>query len=236
MRSLLQALARFAAPVLLLAAAFVLVYFGNALPPSLAGLKVYGPYIVLGAGAALATAFNRGRALIVLVTLVLAYGAQQLWLQQGLSAPGARGVYAALAVFVPINAALAAVLPERGVLNRHGVLRLAVVAVEAGIAACFIAAGGARAVGWVWQKFFPVPFGVGSLPQAGIATIIACLIVAVAAAFVSRSAVSAGCAGAIIAFTVAAHVPTASYTFSIFTMAAGMMMVVAVLHDAVRNR
>jgi diguanylate cyclase (GGDEF)-like protein len=37
-----------------------------------------------------------------------------------------------------------------------------------------------------------------------------------------------------VAFAVAAHVPAASYTFSIFTIAAGLMVTIAVLHDAFR--
>ena len=57
------------------------------------------------------------------------------------------------------------------------------------------------------------------------------LVVSMAAAFASRSAVSASCAGAIVAFAVAAHVPTASLTFSIFIAAAELMIVIAILQD-----
>lgn len=219
---------------MLLAAGFVVVYLGDIFPPSLAGLKVYGPYIVLGAGAALAIAFNRGRVLIALVTLALAYAARQLWLQHGLAASGARGVYLALAVFVPVNLGLLSVLPERGALSRRAAAWLAVFAVESGIAAWLAADGGAGAVAWAWQRFLPFRLGIGSLPQAGVTAILVSLIVASAAAVISRSAVSASCAGAIVAFTVAAHVPTASYTFSIFTMAAGLMLVCALPSDTLR--
>jgi hypothetical protein len=234
MRTLFELLARFAAPVVLLAAAFAAVYFGDVLPPSLAGPKAYGPYIVLAAGAALAIAFGRGRALFALITLVIACGAQQHWLQGGLAAPGARAVYAALAVFVPSNLALFAALPERGVFTRHGALRLALIAVEAALAAWVVLAGLAQVVDWAWRRFLPFPFGIGALPQAGAVTTLLAVIVALGAAFASRSATAASCAGAIVAFAVAVHVPTASYTFSIFTAAAALMLTVGLLHDTFR--
>jgi diguanylate cyclase (GGDEF)-like protein len=231
MRVLPQLIVRFAAPVVLLGAAFVAVFFGDALPPSLAGLKAYGPYIVFAVGAPLVIAFNRGRALIALVTLVVAYAAQQFWLQQGLVTPTARAVYVALAVFVPLNLALLSLLRERGTFNRHGALRLAVIALEIAIAAWVVARGRTDVVAWAWQKFSPVTFGIGALPQAGLAAIALSLIVSLAAAFVSRSAISTSCAGAIVAFAVGAHVPAASYTFSTFIAAAELMVAVAVLHD-----
>ena len=69
---------------------------------------------MLAGGAGIALVFRRGRALFALVTLLLAYGAQQIWLQQGLVTPVARAVYLLLTIFVPVNLALLAALPERG--------------------------------------------------------------------------------------------------------------------------
>ncbi|HXF66384.1 MAG TPA: GGDEF domain-containing protein [Burkholderiales bacterium] len=235
MKALLQAAARFIAPAALLAAAFVLVLFGAALPPSLAGLEVYGPYILFAAGAGLAIGFNRGRALLALVTLLAAYEAQQSWLQAGLATPAARAVYLALVVFVPANLAAFAVLPERGTFNRHGALRLAAIVAEVAFTAWLAGAGRIELVDWAYRRFLdPAPFSLGRIPQLGIAVTALALIVAVAAALVTRSAVAAGCAGAIVAFAIAAHVPTASLTFSIFIAAAEIMLAIAVLQDTFR--
>lgn len=235
MRALLQAVARFLAPAALLAAAFALVLSGAALPPSLAGLESYGPYILFVVGAALAIGFNRGRALLALVTLVIAYEAQQSWLQTGLATPAARTVYLALVVFAPANLAALALLPERGTFNRHGALRLAVIVAEVAFTAWLAAAGRVELVDWAYRKFLdPAPFSLGRIPQLGIAVSALALIVAVTAALVTRSAVSAGCAGAIVAFAVAVHVPTASFTSSIFTAAAETMLAIGVLQDAFR--
>jgi len=235
MRALLRTLAPFSVPAALLAAAFAFVFYSAALPASLAGLKVYGPYIVFALGATLATVFNRGRAVFALLALVIAYAAQQAWLRQGLDAFPARVVYAGLTVLVPAFLALLAVLPERGTFNRHGVVRLSVIVALAAFTAWVVAAGQSEIADWAYQKFLdPAPFSAGRIPQLGIAVIAAGVLAAMAAALIARSAVAAGLAGAIIAFAIAAHVPTASLTFSIFTMAAELMVAIAVLQDSFR--
>jgi GGDEF domain-containing protein len=235
MRALLRAFALFAVPVALLAAAFFLVFHGDALPPSLAGLKTYGPYIVFAIGAVLAAAFNRGRAVLALVVLIVAYTVQQTWLQQALDVPKARAVYAALVILVPLNLALLALLPERGLFNRHGLLRLAAIGAQAALVAWVVAAGATGIIDLAYQRFLePPPFTVGHIPQAGIASIGLALVASMAAGLITRSAISTGLAGTIVAFTVAAHVPSAPVTFSIFTSAAGLMVTIAVLQDTFR--
>jgi len=232
MHSLLKLLGLFVFPAAILIAAFVFVFFGSALPPALDSLKSYGPYIGFAIGAALAVAFNRGRALLALVTLVAAYQAQQVWLAAGVTTPVARAVYLALTVFVPVNLGLAAVLSERGVFNRQGVLWLALIAVEIGVTAGVIVSGRTGITDWAAQKFLdPAPFAIGGIPQAGIVAVVSGLVVSLASALFSRSAISAGCAGAVVAFAVAAHVPTASLTFAVFTSAGALMLAIAILQD-----
>jgi diguanylate cyclase (GGDEF)-like protein len=231
----LRPLSLFVLPAALIAAAFGLVFYSTALPESLAGLRVYGPYIVFAAGAALAAAFNRGRALFAVLVLCAAYGAQQLWLQQALDTHSARAIYLALALFVPIDLALLALLPERGIFNRHGAWRLGFLLLQVALAAWMAGAGAAGIVDWAFQKFLdPAPFSAGRLPQLGIALIVFGVLCAMAAALMTRSAVAAALAGAIVAFAVAAHVPNASVTFAAFTAVAGLMVTIAVLQDTFR--
>ena len=58
------------APAVILAAAALAVWGGPSLPASLSGLRTLGPYAVLALGVALALRFNRGRALILLGSLL----------------------------------------------------------------------------------------------------------------------------------------------------------------------
>jgi len=235
MYGLARAFALFTIPVLLLAAAFALVFFSDSLPPSLAGLKVYGPYIVFVIGAVLAAAFNRGRAVLALLVLIIAYAAHQSWLQQGLGAPPARAVYAALVIFVPLNLALFALLRERGLFNRHGGLRLGAMGIQAAVIFWVMAAGGTGVVDWAYRQFLqPQPFTIGHVPQIGIVCIGVALAMTIGGALVTRSATSASLAGAIVAFTVAAHVPAAPITFALFILSAELMVTIAVLQDTFR--
>ncbi len=234
-RFLLRALAHFAVPAAILGAAFILVLYNSALPPSLVVLQVYGPYLMFAIGMALATAFNRGRAVLALLVLAIGYAALQAWLQQGLEGPVARAVYAGLAVFVPLDLALLALLPERGTFNRYGALRLAVIAAQAAFVSWVAAAGEIGVIDWAYQRFLdPAPIGLGRIPQLGIAVTGLGLVITAAVGLATGSAISASLAGAIVAFAVAAHVPTASVTQSTFISAAQLMVAIAVLQDTFR--
>jgi diguanylate cyclase (GGDEF)-like protein len=190
---------------------------------------------VFAAGAALAAAFNRGRAFFAVLVLAVAYAAQQLWLQQPFVSTEARGVYLALVLFVPLDLALLAALPERGILNQHGAWRAGVIGLQIAVAAWLASAGGAAALDWGYQKFIdPPPFTAGRIPQLGLALIVLGVVCAMAAALVTRSAVAAALGGAIAAFAIGAHVPNASVTYAAFTAMAGLMVTIAVLQDTFR--
>jgi len=235
MRALLRTLALLVVPIAILAAGFALVFYSSALPRSLAGFTIYSPHIMFALGIALAVGYGRGRAVLALVILAAAYASRQWWLQEGLDTFYARAVYAALTIFVPLDLALLSVLPERGSFNRHGALRYGVLLVQVALTAWVIAAGRADLVDLAHQKFLdPAPFSAGRIPQLGIALIGLGLLITMATALVTRSAVSAALAGAIVAFAIAAHVPTASLTFSVFIAMAELMVTVAVLQDTFR--
>jgi diguanylate cyclase (GGDEF)-like protein len=232
---LFRALALFTVPIALLAGAFALVFYSGALPASLSGLKDYGPYIMFSIGTTLALAFNRGRAALALVVLAGAYVVQQVWLQQGLDTPAARAAYAGLTVFVPINLAVLAALPERGTFNHYGVLRLGIIVLQAAFVAWVVAAGQPAILDLAYEKFLdPAPFSAGRIPQLGIALTGLALLITAVPVLVSRSVIHAGLAGAIAAFAIAAHVPNASLTFAIFITMAELMVTVAVLQDTFR--
>jgi len=121
---------------------------------------------------------------------------------------------------------------ERGTLNGHGALRLGAILLQVAVTAGVVMTGQAEAVDWAYQKFLdPAPFSAGRIPQLGIALIGFGLLITMTMALVKRSAVSVALAGALVAFAIAVHVPTASLTFSVFTAMAELMVAVAVLQD-----
>jgi diguanylate cyclase (GGDEF)-like protein len=222
-------------PAAVLAAGFALVIYAAALPRSLAGFSIYSPHVMFVLGIALAAGYGRGRAVFALLVLATAYAARQWWLGEGVDGFHARAVYAALTIFVPLDLALLSLLPERGVLNRHGALRFGVLLAQIAFTAWVFAAGRADLVDLAYQKLLdPIPLSAGRLPQSAILAVGLSFAVAAIAAFVRRSHLNASFAGAIAAFAIAAHVPNAYVTFASFIAAAELMVAIAVLQDTFR--
>jgi diguanylate cyclase (GGDEF)-like protein len=235
MRALLRVLALPVVPAAVLAAGFALVIYAAALPRSLAGFSIYSPHVMFVLGIALAAGYGRGRAVFALLVLATAYAARQWWLGEGVDGFHARAVYAALTIFVPLDLALLSLLPERGVLNRHGALRFGVLLAQIAFTAWVFAAGRADLVDLAYQKLLdPIPLSAGRLPQSAILAVGLSFAVAAIAAFVRRSHLNASFAGAIAAFAIAAHVPNAYVTFASFIAAAELMVAIAVLQDTFR--
>ena len=235
MPAVLRGVALLTLPAAVLAGAFLFVLYSAALPRPLSGLEIYAPYLVFAIGAVLAVTFKRGRVLAALIVLIVAYIAQQLWLQEGLASLRGRTVYLALGLFVPLNLALLAFVPERGILNRHGALRLAVLAAQAVLTAWIIWSMSAGITDAAYQPFLDRGLvRAGALPQLSILVIVVGLLAALVATFLTRSAINANLAGAIIAFAIGAHVIVASTTFSVFIAAAEVMLTIGVLQDTFR--
>ena len=142
------------------------------LPPTLVGLRSYGPFAVLLVGAGMAWRFNRGRAFVILASLLGAFAAHQL-------APSGL-IY----VLVPLNALVVLVFPERGVRFRAGIGWLALLAIEAAAVALLpgmhlppifgrvlFAAAFAAAMWRAWPEFIALQVGIaGALAAFYIAS------------------------------------------------------------------
>ena len=148
-------------PVGILAASALLAWL-VALPPSLDGLRSAGPYALLASGLGLAWWFNRGRAFVIVASLLCAFAAYQLSYRHLLD------------VLVPLNVLLAMVLPERGVRYRAAYGWLALLGLEALLLAVapalslpplagrvMFAAAFAAAVWRAWPEFTPLQVGAG---------------------------------------------------------------------------
>src|SRR5206468_4718800 len=115
MESLLPILRPIAVPGVILLAVALALKSGLTLPQSLSGLTVVGPYIVLLLGVAISAWFNRGRALIMLVSLLAAYTGYSLAHEFAPKTFAVQAVSTALAVLVPLHVLLASYFPDGGV-------------------------------------------------------------------------------------------------------------------------
>lgn len=226
-----------------IAAAALALWIGPALPPSLAGLKVAGPYFVLLAGAGMSLWFNRGRAFVATVSLLLAYFGYRLSLDLGADSFAAHAVYTAAVVLVPLNVLLSLLLPERGV-SYHGDYRwLFIVAGEILLVVWIAASGRSPLSGVAWQDMLE-HWLLRSPPAPFLGRVLFC------AAFVAAawrawppgfpkaggpvSPLAVGNAGALVAFFIGCEWARNEAVFGVFTAAAGAILVVAMLQESHR--
>jgi len=221
------------APAAILLAAALAVWLGPALPQSLSGLKVLGPYAVLALGVAFALRFNRGRALILLASLLAAYGGYHY--AQGLGGFAERAVYTALVVLVPLNALIAMSLPERGVAY-HGSYRwILLLGGEALLILWIAAAGRSELSGLAWQGVLEHwLFRSPPTPLAGRLMFGAAFAAAVWRAWPKHTPLDIGLAAALAAFFIAAEWAGSSAVFGMFLSAAGTVVLVAFVQESHR--
>ena len=236
------------APAAILAVAALSLWLGPTLPPSLAGLKEAGAYFVLLAGAGMSLWFNRGRAFVATVSLLLAYAGYRYALDFGADSFAARAVYTAAVVLVPLNILVALLLPERGV-SYHGDYRwLFIVAGEILLVAWIASSGRSALSGAAWQEM--LEHWLLRLPQArslAVSILGRLLFSAAFSAAVWRawlphfpkpgglvSPIGVGQAGALVAFFIACEWAANEAVFGVFTAAAGAILVVAMLQESHR--
>jgi diguanylate cyclase (GGDEF)-like protein len=240
--SLPQTLRPIAVPAAILVIAALALPAGPALPQSLSGLSAVGPYIVLLLGVAISAWFNRGRALIMLASLLAAYAGYQLAGEFGDFA--VRAVSAALAVLVPLNVLLATYFPDGGVRQHRNYRWLLLGLAEVLIVIWIANAGRSSLSGTAWRDVIE-HWLLRPSPTPLVARVM--IAVAFAAALVRAwprrgpkelrrepRPVDVGIAAALVAFLVACTWMDTPGAFSAFIAAAGVILLAAVLQESHR--
>ena len=201
----------------ILAAAALLVWVGKPLPATLIGLRTAGPYAALTVALALAWWFNRGRSFVIAASLAGAFAAWQAWHHPA--------IYTAGVVLLPMNAALAMLLRERGARYRAAYAWLALLAIE-GLLLAWIGASPQRgSLELWWLRSPPTPF-IGRLLLA------AAFALALWRAWPEFKPIPVGNAGAIAAFFLAAEWAPSPGAHALFMGAAGLVLIVALLQES----
>jgi len=242
--SLPRILRPIAAPAVILLAAMLALAAGPALPYSLSGLIVVGPYIVLLLGAAISAWFNRGRALIMLISLLAAYAGYHIAGDVGAKSFAVRAVFTALAVLVPLNVLLASYFPDGGVRQHRNYRWLLLGLAEILIVIWIANAGRSNLSGTAWRDVLdhwllrspPTPFVARVMLAVAFAA-------ALARAWPRRGPkelrkeprpIDIGIAAALIPFFLGCEFSEVPGVFSVFMSAAGVMLLAAVLQESHR--
>jgi diguanylate cyclase (GGDEF)-like protein len=231
-------------PAVILLAAVLALTAGPALPQSLSGLITVGPYIVLLLGVAISAWFNRGRALIMLASLLAAYAGYTLAVDVGPKTFAVKAVSTALAVLVPLNVLLAAYLPERG-LRQHRNYRWLLLGLAEVLIVIWIAnAGRSDLSGTAWRDVLD-HWLLRSPPTPLVARVMIAVAFAVAVvrAWPRRGPkelrkeprpVDVGIAAALVAFYIGCEGMERAGAFNAYMAAAGVMLLAAVLQESHR--
>ena len=213
---LLRALRPAAAPAGILAATAVLAWLVP-LPPSLVGLRTAGPYALLGPALLFAWWFNRGRAFVILASILGAVAADDLYPTKAMNA--------ALTVLVPFNVLLAMLRPERGARYRAAYVWLALLAAEGVFLVWFANQG------WATDNFL---LRSPPTPLLGRLMFGAAFAVVIWRAWPEFGALQLGSAGALVGFYVAAEWIAVPGVYAAFMAAAGVIMIVSLLAESHR--
>ncbi len=241
---LLRILQLVAVPAVILLAAALAVNASRALPVSLSGLTVVGPYIVLLLGAAISAWFNRSRALIMLASLLAAYAGYNLARDLGPESFALRAVFTAFAVLVPLNVLLALAFPERGVRQHRNYRWLLLGLAEILIVIWIANAGRSDLSGTAWRdvldhrllRYPPTPLVARIMLVAAFAA-------ALARTWPRRGPkelrkeprpLDIGIAAAVVAFFIGCEWVELPGAFGAFMSAAGIILLASVLQESHR--
>lgn len=196
------------------------------LPPGLAGVPVYGPFLCIAVAVALAIPFNRGRAVMAACGLAFVYS---LHLARAFVSPHA---FLLGAVLLPVNIAIIAAFRERGALSRHTLRQALFVAVQVGFVTWMVSQGlweamlGKLPAAWTSSAHALPPFVLGAVA-------VSCLAAAVVM-WSRRTAIDAALCSAVIAAATGFWMIDIPHGLPVLLATAALGIAVGVLQDAHR--
>jgi diguanylate cyclase (GGDEF)-like protein len=233
-----------AVPAVILLAAVLTLLASPKLPNSLSGLITVGPYVVLLLGVVISAWFNRGRALIMLASLLAAFTGYSLAMEVGPKSFAMHAVFTAFAVLVPMNVLLASCFPDGGVRQHKNYRWLLLGLAEILIVIWIASAGRSRLSGMAWHDVLE-HWLLRSPPTPLVARVMiaAAFCAALLRAWPRRRPkelrkeprpIDIGIASALVAFFLGCQWVDAPGAFSTFVSAAGVMLLAAVLQESHR--
>ena len=210
-------------PGLLLAAGALLARFGGAIFVELAPLS---PYLATVVAAAIAWRFRQAKLVLSAAALLLGYSLLVL--------PGAlRGDgYRAAALYLAVALGTLALIRERGLMNKHGLIRLGALTAPALLVTALVAGGnGLPTLPLISLTptlgASPVPLLAGLAALGALGAIVVQLVR-------RRSPIEAGQAGALIAAMLAVHFAADRTALATFVATAAVILAVAVIQNGYR--
>ena len=221
------------------AGALVLLHWfngsGASLPPPFIGVDRYGPYAALMLSGFMSVWFNRGRALLALLSLAAAQLAYTGLSIGDIDSHLAGQINVALCVFVPLNLAALAWLPERGLFNAFGLRRLFLIVAQATAIALLLRSGFTEIVDWLAEPWLELSWvASGPIPSRVLPVMMIALAGTTVPAVLRDSPIDGALCGAIVAFALACYSAQHPADFALLMSTAALLVMIGVLQDSYR--
>ena len=222
-------------PAIVLVAVGIAALVSGKFPMALGNFAIYGPYAVLVIGTAIALWFNRGRAFIALISLLVAFVAYRISFACCADDFPVHAVLTATAIFVPANILVVLLLPERGIVYFRNYRWLMLGLVEVLLTAWIATSGRIALSGTIWHAALDHwLLRAAPTPLLGRLVMAAALIAALIRAWPRFSPLEVGMVGAVIAFFIACEWPDGGVVYGVFVFASGAILLLAVLQESHR--
>lgn len=223
----------FFVPLTILSAAFFVLPEIAALSPAHRELLLIAPYLAAVTGMFLSVHFHRGRPFTALLLVSIFYYSSRTYLQDGISGLLPQGVYFGLALLVPLNFALLALMRERGVFSTAGRLRLSFIAAQTAALWLLFRHNFEDVLPLLTRTLIPLEgFDSILLPQP-LLVIALCSLLLIASLAVRRQApIESGLLGALLALVMALVKISSPDIPAAFCTAAGLMITFSILQDS----
>lgn len=223
----------FFVPLAILGAAFFLLSKIAALSAAHRELLLIAPYLSAVTGMFLSVHFHRGRPFTALFLVSVFYFFHRSYLLDGISGLAQQAIYLGLALLLPLNFALLAVMRERGVFSIAGRLRFGFIAVQAAIVWLVFRHHFEDVVPVLTRKLIPLT-ALDSLllPQPLLALSLLSLLLIGFLTIKRQAPIESGLLGALGALVITFGKITSPDFPALFCTAAGLIITLSVLQDS----
>ncbi len=191
------------------------------------------PYLSASVAFASAYHFKRGRVCLIIFLTILAYYLLTHYINSGLTTPKAWLVYKALAVLLPFNLLVITLMREKGISGSCARIRLLFLFAQFSVFAITMHIGSQTLWNGLARPIVQTTFAANlPIPQISISLLFLALLVIFWKIWHQSNPIEGALFGVAIAFIIIFSLPERPFVSTVFSSAANLMLVFAIIQDS----